>query len=155
MKPESTQVLFRRARPSDQETIVEFNRRLALETEGKALDLNLLRPGVAAAIERPDLCLCFVAESSGEVIGQLMVTYEWSDWHNRLYWWLQSVYVHEAHRGKGVFRDLFEFVREEAKRSNAVHAFCLYVDKENHRAKRTYHGLGFEMSNYDIMECVL
>jgi len=126
-----------------------------LETENKTLDRALLEPGVATAISRPDLCLYFVAEKDGQVIGQIMITYEWSDWHNRLYWWLQSVYVHRDYRGQGVFRRLFEHVREEARQSGEVHAFCLYVDKDNHRAKGTYRGLGFEMSNYDVMECVV
>lgn len=147
--------VIRNATPADVELMADWAIAMAWETEHKKLDGDTVRRGIRAVFALPGRGRYFIAEREGKAAGTLMITYEWSDWHNRLYWWLQSVYVHEDHRGKGVFRDLFEFVREEAKRSNAVHAFCLYVDKENHRAKRTYHGLGFEMSNYDIMECVL
>ncbi len=153
MSQPKSQFIVRRARPEDKETIVEFNYRLAKETEDKILDRALLDPGVATALVRPDLCLYFVAELEGEVIAQLMITYEWSDWHNQLYWWLQSVYVREDYRGKGLFKSLFEFVRGDAERSGEVCGFCLYVDKQNERAKRTYRNLGFSMSNYEVMEC--
>jgi len=105
----------RRALPADAAVIVEFNRRLAAETEGKALDPHVLERGVAAGLADPHKTLYFVAEADGAVVGQLMLTKEWSDWRNGWIWWLQSVYVRADQRSRGIFRSLFEHAVEQAR----------------------------------------
>src|SRR5215218_2912868 len=101
---------LRRATHADLDTVVEFNRRLAHESEGVTLDPEALRRGVAAAIADPLKGPYFLAEIGGEVVGQLQITTEWSDWRNGWMWWIQSVYVREDHRRTGVFRALYEHV---------------------------------------------
>jgi ribosomal protein S18 acetylase RimI-like enzyme len=143
---------IRRARPEDAAVIVEFNRRLAFETEGKELDLKVLRAGVAAALADPSRAWYFLAEEEGQVLGQLMITFEWSDWRNGPIWWIQSVYVREDARRKGVFRDLYEHVVAEARRETGVAGIRLYVENENKVAQKTYERLGMESAGYIVME---
>src|SRR5262245_37483641 len=100
----------RSARPEDAAVIAEYNRLLALETEHKVLDPSVLAAGVQALLEDPHKGRYFVAEDAGQPIGQLMLTYEWSDWRNGWIWWIQSVYVRGDYRRRGIFRALYEHV---------------------------------------------
>ncbi len=111
---------IRQAEPADAPTIVEYNRRLAEESEGKALDLTILAGGVAAALADPKRKGPYYLAVEGEtVLGQLQITFEWSDWRNGWFWWFQSVYVIEEARRRGVFRSLYErIVVELARRAS-------------------------------------
>src|SRR5262245_46547470 len=102
----------RRAEPSDAAAITEFNRLMALETEGKALDVAVLSSGVRAVLADPNKGRYFLAEDSGVVVGQLMITLEWSDWRDGWFWWIQSVYVRPEARRQGVFRSLYHHVEQ-------------------------------------------
>lgn len=154
-----TSFIIRPATPSDEECIVDFNLRLAEETEGKTLDRAVLESGVAALLSNPDKGRYFVAEAAsgqviGQVIGQVMITYEWSDWRNGLFWWLQSVYVAKECRQQGVFSALFDHIAQLASEEPQVCGIRLYVDKENAPAQATYGARGFERANYEVMELV-
>ena len=142
----------RRATPADTELIVDFNRLLARESEGKELDPDLLRAGVAAGLADPAKALYFVAEEAGTVVGQMMITTEWSDWRNGWFWWIQSVYVRPEARQRGVFRALYEHVGQLARTDPTVIGLRLYVDRENHAAQQTYQRLGMEWTNYLVLE---
>lgn len=142
----------RRGRLGDAPVIVEFNRRLALETENARLDRALLARGVRAVLERPDLGFYLVAVAGDRVVGQLMITYEWSDWRNGHIWWLQSVYVEEAFRRRGVFRRLYRRTEELASQAEQVVGLRLYVEKSNRGARETYERLGMSTSHYHVLE---
>jgi GNAT superfamily N-acetyltransferase len=142
----------RQATTADQAVVMEFNRLLALESEGKTLDLAVLRAGVAAQLADPQKGLYFVADEDGAILGQLGLTFEWSDWRNGWMWWIQSVYVRSDARKRGVFRALFEHVRQAALHNGQVVGLRLYVDRENHGAQRTYERLGMEASGYFVLE---
>ena len=142
----------RRGVSEDLETIVRFNAAMALETEGKVLDAELLREGVAAVFQRHGLGFYYVAEFEGRVVGQLMITTEWSDWRNSHYWWIQSVYVEPEHRRLGVYRTLHNFVAAEAQAKGGVQGLKLYVDRDNKRAQNVYSSLKMNHSNYDLWE---
>lgn len=142
----------RNATPADAATIVDFNRLLAEESEGKKLDLSILRPGVERALADQAKCLYFVAEDSGQTLGQLMITYEWSDWRNGWIWWIQSVYVRAEARRRGVFKAIYDRVRQTAQQRGDVVALRLYVEKENEIAQRTYHRLGMDPTGYIVLE---
>src|SRR5262245_39159096 len=137
---------------SNADVIVEFNRLMALETEGKTLDLALLTRGVKAALADAGKCRYFLAEEPGIIVGQIGVTTEWSDWRNGWFWWIQSVYVRQEHRRRGVFRALFEHVRRAAKEDREVIGLRLYVDRENHHAQQTYRRLGWSDTAYCLLE---
>ncbi len=132
--------------------IAEFNCRLAQESEGKLLDAKLLKAGVAAGLADCNKALYFVAEENAAVIGQLMLTREWSDWRNGWIWWIQSVYVRADARRRGVFRSLFEHVSNLAKADPEVIGLRLYVERENHAARQTYQRLGMDATSYLVYE---
>ncbi len=147
----------RRAVWADAPAISRQNATLALETEGKILDLALLQAGVLGALERPNHVRYWVAIAQNQVIGQAMTTPEWSDWRNGWIWWLQSVYVDSAWRGKGVFASLVKAICQDANDFTAregvsVVGLRLYVENENHSAQEVYRRLGFENACYQVME---
>src|SRR5205807_1395645 len=143
---------IRRAVAADAVVIADFNRLMALETEGKALDPAVLAAGVAAVLADPYKGLYFLAEEGGRVLGQAMVTPEWSDWRNGWIWWFQSVYVRPEARRRGVFRGLYEHVYRTASADPNVIGLRLYVEKENHLAQQTYLGLGMTWAPYLVLE---
>jgi GNAT superfamily N-acetyltransferase len=142
----------------DGDWIVEFNARMARETEGLDLDRYVLSSGVRAVLADPAKGRYFMAECRepsphGPWIcaGQLMITREFSDWRNGVFWWIQSVYVVEALRRRGVFRALYQHVRQQAHAAGAV-GLRLYVEKNNAIGQATYRGLGMVDSHYQVMQ---
>ena len=143
---------LRRARAADAQTIADFNAAMALETEHKHLLPEVIGAGVRRMLEQPQAGFYLVAESDAQVIGCLMVTYEWSDWRNGRFWWIQSLYVRPDWRRRGVFRGLYAHLKEMAAADPDVCGFRLYVEKDNTGAQQTYIDLGMELTEYRIME---
>ena len=141
----------RPARPGDADTLADFNVRMARETEDLALDPATVARGVRAALADPAKALHFVAEAGGPVVGQLMITHEWSDWRDGDIWWIQSVYTRPDHRGRGVFASLYRHVDRRARAEGAA-GIRLYVENHNAPAQATYAKLGMELAPYTIME---
>ena len=152
MAPPDESFSIRKAQTRDADAIAAFNRAMALETEGKALIPELVAAGVRRLLEEPALGFYLVAQHKGHVIGCLMVTNEWSDWRNGLFWWIQSVYVESGWRRRGVYRRLYDFIRELARSEPGICGFRLYVEKENAVAQRTYAALGMAATDYLIYE---
>ena len=149
------QITIRDAVPGDAGIIAGYNSNMAEETEGKTLDPDLVGRGVAALLAAPSRGRYWVAVNNGRVIGQLMVTYEWSDWRNGNIWWIQSVYVRPEWRRQGVFRALYRHVESLAAVTPEVIGMRLYVESGNTRAQRTYEALGMVKPNYLVMEAML
>jgi GNAT superfamily N-acetyltransferase len=145
-------ILVRRAQPGDADAIAEFNSAMALETEGRALIPERIAAGVRRLLSDASLGFYAVAEHEGRVVGCLMVTNEWSDWRNGLFWWIQSVYVVAGWRRRGVYRRLYDFVRDLAAHDPAICGFRLYVEKENAVAQQTYSALGMAPTDYLLFE---
>jgi GNAT superfamily N-acetyltransferase len=144
---------IRLGQPSDIPYLVQYNLQMAWETEGKKLDPQIVQRGVSRVFEQPSLGFYLVAADEGEkLIGQLMVTTEWSDWRDGLFWWIQSVYVPEEARRQGVFRALFEEIQRMARQNGHVVGLRLYVEHENYRAQQTYSKLGMRRTSYEVME---
>ena len=143
---------IRTALPDDWETLVEFNCRLAEETEDKRLDPATISAGVKAVLADATKGRYFVACHRNQLVGQMMHTREYSDWRNGHIWWLQSVYVHPEFRRQGVFRLLYERLRSEAVSDPEVVGLRLYVENENDRAQETYLNLGMKRGGYHVME---
>jgi GNAT superfamily N-acetyltransferase len=141
----------RPAQSGDLEALVAGNAALAVETEGVRLDIETLRQGITALLESRAPGRYFVAELDGRVVGQLLTTYEWSDWRNRMVWWIQSVYVVPEVRERGVLRALYERARREALAAGAG-GLRLYVDNRNARAQAVYAALGMAGDHYRVFE---
>ena len=144
----------RRGLPADAPVLAAFNVAMAKETEDHDLDPAVVGPGVRAALEDPARSLYFVAEEGGRIVGQTMVTYEWSDWRNGFLWWIQSVYVAPEARERGVFKALHARVVEEARGAGAV-GIRLYVFDANRRAMDVYARLGLKDARYRVLEQLL
>jgi len=145
-------LIVRSATSSDLATIARFNTALARETEQRALDGAVLQAGIAAVLNDPDKGRYFIAEEFGRPVGQLMVTTEWSDWRNSYFWWLQSVYVIERARRRGVFHALYNHVESLLKTEPGVCGIRLRVERANEGAQQTYATVGMSDSKYVVME---
>lgn len=150
--PQLQNLMIRAASAADIETIAAFNAALATESEGKSLDGKTLRTGLTALFADPNKGRYFLAEQAGRVVGQTMLTYEWSDWRNGIFWWIQSVYVIPEARGKGVFGALYRHIEKLATADPGVCGLRLYVDKNNTSATRVYRQLGMQDAHYDMLE---
>ena len=144
-------IKIREAEKFDIPVIAKFNQALAKETEDIQLDSETLASGISNALNREE-CHYFLAELNGKVVGQTMITYEWSDWRNGIMWWIQSVFVSPEYRGKGIFRSLFYHVEQLAKKHPDVKTLRLYVMKNNLPGKNTYEALGMMDSDYVVYE---
>jgi len=147
-----TPVHVRLAAPADAEFLVRGNASMALETEHLSLDLDRLRDGVHALFEDPARGVYYVAEVDGRRSGQMMITYEWSDWRNGVFWWIQSVWVEPEFRGRGVFKALYAHVERLARETKGVCGLRLYVERENDRAQSTYERVGMKRTVYEMFE---
>ena len=145
-------VEIRTGEASDATAIAQFNAAMALESEDVVLDVDVLTAGVQAALADSGKAFYLLAEVGGHPAGQLMVTYEWSDWRNGWIWWVQSVYVKPDFRRQGVYRRLYRRLEAMAAERGNVRGIRLYVMRENLRAKRTYESLGMHHSEYDLYE---
>ena len=147
--------IFRKAKHEDAEMISEFNIKMAAETEGKKLDEDLVLKGVKAVIEDPDKGFYVVAdkgENEPEIIGQMLVTFEWSDWRNKFFWWIQSVYVDQNYRHQRIFSNLHSKIMQIAKSNKDVCGLRLYVKTNNELAKKVYDALGMNKTSYEVYE---
>src|SRR3954470_11203579 len=140
-------IMIRAAALEDAPTLIEFNAAMALETEHLTLDHGILSRGVRAGLADPAKARYFVAEFDGRIVGQLMLTLEWSDWRDGEIWWIQSVYVHPDFRRRGAFKALYRHAQRLARERGAV-GLRLYVEKHNVAAQSTYASLGMRMSEY-------
>ena len=143
---------FRRATLEDAEVVARYAADMALETENLRLDREQVRRGVEAALRDASKGFYVVAAAHGAVVGQAMVTFEWSDWSNGMRWWLQSVYVNPDFRRSGIFRGLLQMVRRLAQAEGTVCSVRLYVERENRAAQAVYTQLGFHETNYRLYE---
>jgi GNAT superfamily N-acetyltransferase len=146
---------IRLAGKHDISSFIEFNTAMALETEGKHLDPNVLRPAVESIFDDKSRGFYVVAEDEGEIAGGLLVTLEWSDWRNAWWWWVQSVYIRPEARGKRLYSQLYDFVKERAVAAGDVYGIRLYVEHKNTHAQRVYEKLGMQQSPYLMYDEVL
>ena len=130
-------VRIRDAKPSDQEVLSHGNEAMALETEHKRLDPATIRRGVLRFSKTLRMAAISSPKDAGRPVGQLMTTYEWSDWRNGQFWWIQSVYVEPAARRGGVFRALYDHVDTLSRSTPGVVGLRLYVELDNAAAQRT------------------
>lgn len=143
---------IRLASAADVETLAAYNAAMARETEDLELDLERLSSGVAAVVADPSKGFYLVAQEDGALTGQLLITYEWSDWRNGVFWWVQSVYVRPESRGRGVYSSLYRDAVRRARQAGDVCGLRLYVERENRRAQATYQKLGMRPTVYEMYE---
>jgi GNAT superfamily N-acetyltransferase len=144
-------ISIRKANSSDVPAIVDFQLKMAWETEEMSLDHETVKKGVNAVFEDPSRGQYYVADNDGNVIASLLITYEWSDWRNRNVWWFQSVYVIPDYRRQGIFRKMYNHIRNLAE-LNDIAGLRLYVETKNISAQKTYEALGMSSEHYSFYE---
>ena len=142
---------IRPAAIDDTEKIVQFNIEMALESENLRLEPEKVRRGVEKSLSDPSMGCFYLAHRGDEILGQIRVTVEWSDWNNAQYWWIQNVYVVPSARRQGIYRALHDHVKKLAEAAGACR-LQLYVDAENAAAQAVYKKLNMTQSNYLIFE---
>ena len=143
----------RRAVLADTEALAAFNTAMALETENKVLQPDVIHAGIQTLLQHPELGFYLVAtDNSDNPVASLMITSEWSDWRNGLFWWIQSVYVVPDYRRQGVYRRMYQAVKQLAAKQSNVCGFRLYVEQDNRRAQQTYQSLGMSKTVYQLYE---
>lgn len=145
-------ILIRKATPADAEIIAAFNTAMALETENKRLDPATIQAGVACLFDHPEYGFYLVAEVDEKVAACLMITTEWSDWRNGIFWWIQSVFVTPEYRRQGLFTRLYQHVDKLASSDSRICGFRLYVEKDNRVAQSVYRSLGMTETDYKLFE---
>jgi GNAT superfamily N-acetyltransferase len=143
---------IRPARREDAAAIVGFQILMARETEDFELDRSTVERGVAAVLADPGKGEYWLAEEDGRVLGGLLVTFEWSDWRNGTVLWVQSVYVLPEARGRGIYRRLYEHLKERVELAPDLRGIRLYVDKRNAAAQSVYERLGMTREHYELFE---
>ena len=144
-------IKIRKAIPTDAPIIIDFQKKMAWETEQFALVPGIVTDGVNAVFEIPPLGQYWVAEENGNIVASLLITYEWSDWRNTNVWWFQSVYVLPDYRRTGIFRSMYSVIKNEAA-AQGVAGLRLYVESNNSRAQSTYEALGMKSEHYRMYE---
>ncbi len=144
--------MIRLGKIEDLDTLVEYNLLLALETENLTLDKKKVKEGVKRCLLDHSKGVYYVYEEDNKIVGQLMHTKEWSDWRNGEFWWIMSVYVHKNYRKKGIFKSLYENLKEIAKNDKEVCGLRLYVEFDNEKAQKSYKNLGMNQCHYYIFE---
>ena len=141
-----------KAQKSDIPEIINFNINMAMETENKKLDEQTVTQGVRKVFSSPSLGYYIIVKNTSGILGCLMITYEWSDWRNGLFWWIQSVYVKKEYRRKGVFRKMYNFIHEKAISDKKCTGIRLYVENNNSIAQKVYTNLGMSETYYKLFE---
>jgi GNAT superfamily N-acetyltransferase len=144
---------IRLATKEDANALIGFNQAMALETESKYLPDDKIRSGVEAVLADDKKGFYVVTEDGpGNIVGGLMITFEWSDWRNAWFWWIQSVYILPSSRGKKLYSRMYAFVKQKAEEAGNVCGFRLYVETENTLAQKVYETVGMERSHYLMYE---
>lgn len=147
---------IREAIPSDATYIVDFQLNMAYETESLKLTKSIVELGVDAVFDDISKGIYYVAEINGDIVGSLLTTYEWSDWRNGQVLWIQSVYILKDFRGKGIFKEMYTYIKEKVtNQSNNFRGIRLYVDKTNEAAQKVYDKLGMENHHYEMYEWMM
>jgi len=142
---------IRKATPEDSEVIIDFQQKMAWETEHMTLVAEIIDKGVKAVFNDNSRGQYWVAEEKDNIVASLLITYEWSDWRNCNIWWFQSVYVLPEFRRKGIFRSMYLHIKDEAGKES-IAGLRLYVETNNSVAQNTYEALGMKSLHYKMFE---
>lgn len=141
-----------RAAPKYLDTIIEFQKQMALETEGLVLDDQTVRSGIKYVLDYPQIGYYLLAKYNEEIIATLLVLFEWSDWRNGNVLWIHSVYVLPEYRGQGIFKAMYEHVKNKVEEREDFKGIRLYVEKQNEKAQKVYRAIGMSSEHYELFE---
>ena len=142
----------RKARTDEAEQIAQFQILMAQETEGMALDTEIVRRGVAGVFAEPTRGTYWVVEAEGKLLGSMLVIPEWSDWRCGTVLWIHSLFIQPPARKRGLFRLLYQNLKQQVIQNPNLKGLRLYVDKTNTVAREVYEKLGMNRDHYEMYE---
>lgn len=145
-------IIIRRGEAEDIDMIATFQVAMAKETESLDLELPVVTEGVRNIITNPQIGYYLLAEHEGKTAGCMMALYEWSDWRNGNVVWLHSVYIDPVKRRLGIFRKMYEQIKQEVSENSDFFGIRLYVDNRNSGAINVYRNLGMDDCHYRLFE---
>ncbi len=143
---------IRKAKASEADIIVDFQEKMAMETEGLALDKKTLISGVDMVFAADNIGIYYVVEYEGQIIASLLTLYEWSDWRNGSVIWIHSVYVKPEYRRQGMFKMMYQFLKKQVEEEEDLKGIRLYVEKKNVLAHQAYEAVGMTKEHYELYE---
>jgi GNAT superfamily N-acetyltransferase len=143
---------IRKAKASEADIIVDFQLKMAMETEGLSLDKKTLTSGVDMVFAADNIGIYYVVEYEGEIIASLLTLYEWSDWRNGSVIWIHSVYVKPAFRRQGMFKMMYNYLKKQVEEEEDLKGIRLYVEKKNVLAHQVYEAVGMTKEHYELYE---
>ena len=144
----------RNANPEDIPYIREFQKQMALETEKLTWDDEKINKGVEAVFDDPEKGFYIVSTSNSQVVASMLITTEWSDWRNGYFLWIQSLYVISSFRKQGIFRNMYQFIKQTVVETTNYFGLRLYVEENNKTAFDVYMNVGMKGSHYKMFEWV-
>jgi RimJ/RimL family protein N-acetyltransferase len=144
-------MILREAIEDDAEILARNNVLMAKESENVDIDYEFTLSGILSVLCDSNKGFYLIAEEDGVIFGQLMITYEWSDWRNHNIWWIQSVYISRDRRMNHIFRTMLEEVYRLGK-IEGVKVFRLYVHSENLGAINAYKKVDMSQKKYLVFE---
>ncbi|MGQ8336406.1 GNAT family N-acetyltransferase [Sunxiuqinia sp. A32] len=145
-------MIIREAIPQDAPDIIDFQQKMALETENIELDTDIITNGVHAVFKDSTKGKYYVAEINGKVVASLLTTFEWSDWRDGTILWIQSVFVLKDFRQKGIYRNMYMHIRDLVDNHPNLKGIRLYADKSNTDAHQVYQKMGMDADHYQLYE---
>jgi GNAT superfamily N-acetyltransferase len=145
-------MIIRPAHDLDIPTLIEFQKKMGLETENVVIDDGLINEGMQNLFSDPSKGKYYVAEIDKKLAGCLMTTFEWSEWRNGNVLWIQSVYTAEEFRGKGVYKAMYAHIQGIVLNDPTLRGIRLYADKSNKSAHDVYSRLGMNGDHYTVYE---
>lgn len=140
------------ATENDLDMIAQFQEKMALETENLVLDPIQLKKGVKNVFLDKSKGFYLLAKIEHKTVGCLLITKEWSDWRNKMIFWIQSVYVLPEYRGRGIYKTMYEYMKNQVENDDTLGGLRLYVDKTNLNAQKIYAHLGMNGEHYQFFE---
>ena len=145
-------IQIRPAKFKELDTIADFQVQMANETEQLTLNIDEVRKGVEAVFEDIQKGKYYVAVDDEEVLACLMTTSEFSEWRNGTVIWIQSVYVKKTHRKKGIYKQMYNYLKKMVEADDELMGIRLYVEMHNQAAQRVYINMGMKSDHYKMFE---
>ncbi len=132
--------------------MVDFQMKMALESEKLELNQAVLKSGIESVIENKNLGNYFIALKDTKPVAMLLTIPEWSDWRCRSVLWIHSVYVAPDYRKQGIYKKLYLHLKDLVDSDDKYAGLRLYVDKSNISAINVYENLGMSNEHYELYE---
>ncbi len=132
--------------------IVEFQVAMAKETENLKLNPRTVLEGVKTVFNHSEIGHYIVVEENNKIIACTLILKEWSDWRAKSILWIHSLYVLPQFRKRGIFKKIYEYLKNNVETSEELGGLRLYVDKKNVPAQKAYEAVGMTSEHYALYE---